>query len=251
MSNIGWVVLYLFALMACSPAKEPVHVTGTLIPVDREHFAATDHRVDSVISIYRAELEKEMAEVLAYSAQTMARGTPEALLNNFVADLSLRLGHELYRATDSRPIDFCLLNYGGLRAPIRKGPVTRANIFELMPFENELVVLTLSAEKTMELFDYLARSSVGMPVSGLRISIRDEEVQEVSINGAPFDPGRAYKVLTSDYLAGGGDNMTFFLEPLNTEYLGIRLRDAIILHLQRQHGKGKEIKSKLDGRISY
>lgn len=251
MSNIGWVVFYLFALMACSPAKEHAHVEGTLIPVDREHSAAKDHLIDSVISIYRADLEKEMAEVLAYSAQIMTRGTPEALLNNFVADLSLNLGHELYRPADARPIDFCLLNYGGLRAPIPKGPVTRANIFELMPFENELVVLTLSAEKTLELFDYLASASVGMPVSGLRMSIRDEEVREVSINGAPFNPERPYKVLTTDYLAGGGDNMTFFLDPLNTEYLGIRLRDAIILHLQRQHGKGEEIKSKLDGRISY
>lgn len=253
LSRIGGLFLLLFLLWSCGHDQRslPLYVEGKLIPVDKHTTPEKDQTIDSVIAIYRTALEEEMQEILAYSKHGMSRGTPEGLLNNFVADLCFEIGNELYDPKDNQPIDFCLLNYGGLRASIPKGPVRLSNIFELMPFENEMVVLTLTAEKVLELFDYLAGSSVGMPVSGLRIRITDEQVADVKISGSEFDPSRHYKVLTSDYLAGGGDNMTFFLNPLNEEYLGLRIRDAIIRHLREQHKKGNMISSSLDGRISY
>lgn len=248
--TVGRVIFLLLFLWSCGFSQRPVYVEGTLISVDSTEAPLKHQGVDSVIAIYRGALEAEMNEILAYAAQTMSRGTPEGLLNNFVADLCFEIGQELYQPDDGHQIDFALFNYGGLRASIRQGPITRANVFELMPFENEMVVLTLTPEKTLELFDYLAEASVGMPVSGLRVSIDNNAVKDVSIGGEAFDPNRNYKVLSSDYLAGGGDNMTFFLAPMNSEILGMRIRDAIILHLQRQHEAGKEIKSSLDGRIS-
>ena len=249
--TVGRVIFLLFFLWSCGPSQRPVYVEGALISVDSLQAPVKHRPVDSLIAVYRGALEDEMNEVLAHAAHTMSRGTPEGLLNNFVADLCFEIGRGLYRPDDGHQIDFALFNYGGLRASIRQGPVTRANVFELMPFENEMVVLTLTPEKALELFDYLAEASVGMPVSGLRISIENNAVTDVRIGGEAFNPNRNYKVLSSDYLAGGGDNMTFFLEPVNTEILGMRIRDAIILHLQREHEAGKEIESSLDGRISH
>lgn len=252
LSRIGGLFFVLFFLWACGQDHRPapVHIEGKLTPVDKSTAREKDHTIDSVIAVYRASLEEEMHEILAYSAHTMSRGTPEGLLNNFVADLCFEIGNELYEPTDNHPIDFCLLNYGGLRASIPEGPVMLANIYELMPFENEMVVITLNPEKALELFDYLAASTVGMPVSGLRLRISDGQVADIKISGNEFDPSRNYKVLTSDYLAGGGDNMTFFLNPVHEEYLGLRIRDAIIRHLREQHHKGNMISSSLDGRIS-
>ncbi len=218
--------------------------------IDSLNMDQIDVRVDSVIAIYRHELEAEMNQVLAYSAHVMERGTPEGLLNNFVADLVMDLGQELYHPDDGKGIDFTLLNYGGLRTSIPEGAVSRARIFELMPFENEMVVLTISPGRTSELFDYLAGSAVGMPVSGIHLEITNGEVSSVLIGGEPLDENRPYKVLTSDYLAGGGDNMVFFLDPLHEEYLGMRIRDAIIETLIRHHEKGEMISSSLDGRIT-
>ncbi len=247
---IGSVFFLLFFLGACVETQRPVYVEGGLIPIEENRISEKDAKTDSLISIYREALEQEMNEILAYSAHTMSRGTPEGLLNNFVADLCLEIGHDLYEPNDGHPIDFCLLNYGGLRASIPKGPVTLANVFELMPFENEMVVITLDTEKTLALLDYLAEAPVGMPVSNINLEIIDQEVKEVSIASEAFDTSRKYKVLTSDYLAGGGDNMTFFLEPLEKEYLGLRIRDAIIQHLRERHEQGKMIESTLDGRIT-
>ncbi len=251
--RIGGLFFALIFLWTCTHDQRhvPVCIEGTVMPIDKTTAPAKDHVIDSVIALYRVALEEEMNEILAYSAHSMSRGTPEGLLNNFVADLCFEIGNEIYDPADHRPIDFCLLNYGGLRASIPEGQVRLSAVFELMPFENEMVVLTLTPEKVVELFDYLAASSVGMPVSGLRIKIADDRVAEVTISGSAFDASRNYKVLTSDYLAGGGDNMTFFLGPVQEEYLGIRIRDAIIRHLREQHKKGNYISSSLDGRIRY
>ncbi len=247
---IGSVFFLLFFLLACVETQHPVYVEGGLIPIEESRISEKDAATDSLISIYREALEQEMNEILAYSAHSMSRGTPEGLLNNFVADLCFEIGQDLYKPDDGHPIDFCLLNYGGLRASLPEGPVTLANVFELMPFENEMVVITLDTEKTLALFDYLAEAPVGMPVSNINLEIIDQQVKEVSIAGEAFDSSRKYKVLTSDYLAGGGDNMTFFLEPLEKQYLGLRIRDAIIKHLRDRHAQGKMIESTLDGRIT-
>lgn len=248
-TGIGGVfLLLLLFLISCGTGRDPVYVEGKVYTVDPVNISEKDKEVDSIIAIYRYDLEQEMSQVLAYSDQTMTRGTPEGLLNNFVADLVFEIGREIYQGEE--PIDFCLLNYGGLRAPIPQGPVTMSHVFELMPFENEMVVITLSPEKILELFDYLAAANVGMPVSGIRLKLDDGAIQQVSIDGQEFNPERNYRVLTSDYLAGGGDNMTFFLEPLEYNYLGLRIRDAIIKYLQEKQQQGLSIKSRLDGRIS-
>ncbi len=244
-----WLFLLLF-LVSCAQPEAPVRVEGEIIPIDAEHVAEKDPAVDSVISVYRETLEAEMDEVLAHSDQRMERGTPEGLLNNFVADLIMEKGRELYTPEDGQPIDFTLLNYGGLRAPLPEGPVTRGHIFELMPFENEMMVLTLSPEKTWEAFEYLAAADVGMPVSGISLVIDDRNVESVKIQGQAFDENRNYKILTSDYLAGGGDDMRFFLDPVNEELLGKRIRDAIISYATEQDHKGETLSSELDGRIT-
>lgn len=151
---------------------------------------------------------------------------------------------------DSIKADLCLLNNGGLRATLPKGEITRGKIFELMPFENELVVLTLSGAQTKELFIVLAKFG-GMPVSGINIGIADDRPDEVFINDIPFDSSKTYKVVTSDYLANGGGKLQFFNNPLKREDLGIKLRDAIIAYIIEEREKGNKLTSGYDGRIHY
>lgn len=246
----GKAIFLLLFFWACSSPQSPAYLEGYLIPVDSISAPQMDEAADSLISVYRSALEDEMQQVIAHSEHTMERGRPEGFLNNFVADLIMETGEKLYNPSDGGSLDFTLLNYGGLRTSIPEGPVTRSRIFELMPFENEMVVITLSPDKTNELFEYLATEGIGMPVSGIRMTIMENGGWKASISGEPFDSNREYRVLTSDYLAGGGDNMVFFLEPENAEYLGMRIRDAIIEYLEKRHSEGDVISSKLDGRIT-
>jgi 2',3'-cyclic-nucleotide 2'-phosphodiesterase (5'-nucleotidase family) len=243
----GFLILLTFT--SCVRHERILQVKGQLVLLDSINVPEKDYELDSIIGLFRSDLEKEMNQVLAYSAEVMRKASPEGLLNNFVADLVMDYGRRMYEPEDGRQIDFCLLNYGGLRSLIPEGAVTRSNIFELMPFENEMVVLTLSAENTMALFEYLVEQKVGHPVSGIRLRIDGQEINDIKIQGQEFVHGRTYKVLTTDYLAGGGDNMNFFLNPIDSELIGLRVRDAILMHLEEQHEAGKEIGSQLDGRI--
>jgi len=242
------ICILLFAL-GCKHTDISREVTGNLILLDSLNVPVPDPDIESKIAVYRASLEEEMNQVLAISPFAMRKASPEGVLNNFVADLVFNIAQELYQPEDGKPIDFGLLNYGGLRTNLPEGEITRSRVFELMPFENEMVVLTLTGEKTQELFDYLAASERGMPVSGIRLGIKNKKIGTVLIQDQEFDPDKNYKVVTSDYLAEGGDRMRFFRDPVNYEVIGMRVRDAIILHMERETAKGNTLFSSLDGRI--
>ena len=217
----------------------------------KDTIPETVQAVAQTILPYKKELEKTMNEVLNSTDMAMEKDQPEGLLGNFVADLAYRIGNDKYVPMDDRKADFCLLNNGGLRTALPKGDITRGKIFELMPFENELVVITLSGEKTKELFDYVAKVG-GAPVSGnVRIGMEEELSKMILVNNKPFNPAIAYKVITTDYLANGGDKMVFYDEPINRESVGIKLRDAILKYVAAEKVKGNSLSAKLDGRIYH
>ena len=191
---------------------------------------------------------------MIYSEQAMTKGYPEGLLGNLVADLTLKKARDHCMRTDSNPdfttVDFCILNNGGLRASLPKGEITRGNIFKLMPFGNTVVVVTLSGEKTKELFDFLARRD-GAPISGVKMGIKNHAPVNIMINGEPFDIKKNYRIATSDYLASRGGRWDFFSDPLEVDLLKYKVRDAIIDYLIEENRQGHTLKVRLDGRIYY
>ena len=174
-----------------------------------------------------------MNEVISYSKNSLTKKGAESLLGNFVTDLCLNY-------SDAH---MCVMNNGGLRSIIDKGPITRGEIYELMPFENELVVLELNKEDYLGLLNYICKRS-GEPFSGIKITMNKEG--RVITNSWPvnFEENEKVKVLTSDYLANGGDKMSFFQNKEQYK-LGLKLRDAIIDHCE----KNDTITANLDGRI--
>jgi 2',3'-cyclic-nucleotide 2'-phosphodiesterase (5'-nucleotidase family) len=214
-----------------------------------------------LIHPYQEKLEKEMNEVLIISSEEFPkeRGKAQTKLGNLVADLSLEIANQLYKPIDNHFISFCLLNFGGLRTSLPEGEITRGKIFELMPFENELVVVTITQEKCNELTTYI-KDIGGQPISGsLTLHYKENYVDEELLSvGRSFDnkktngyKNNTIKILTSDYLANGGDKMNFFLNPIRIEPVGIKLRDAIIQYCISENEKGNQLVGKLDGRITF
>ncbi|MEK6614561.1 MAG: 5'-nucleotidase [Bacteroidota bacterium] len=207
-----------------------------------------DSVIKSDISPYKIKLEKEMSVVLAISEQTMMKNNPEGLLGNFSTDAVLKMSREYSK--DSCKVDFCVLNNGGLRNSLPKGNITKYDVFSLMPFENEIVLLTLSGDAVKELLDFIANKK-GAPVAGLRMKIINQMASDVMIGDKPFDVTKSYTVATSDYLAGGGDNMTFFASASRRQSLNKKIRDAIIEYLLNESENGNTIKVIKDGRIQF
>ena len=122
-------------------------------------------------------------------------------------------------------IDIGIINYGGIRVPsLTKGPVTIGNVYELMPFDNYLVVLSLTGKQVQSMLDAIAASG-GWPVAGVTFTIKDNTADDVQINGKRLHSESTYHIAISDYLANGGDNMDM-LKGLPQENTNVLLRDA-------------------------
>ena len=216
-------------LVACSPNYKIQSYEHASISVD----SLIDSTILQIITPYQDKIQDKMNEVISYTRNNLEKGKPESTIGNFVTDLCLNY-------SDAH---LCVMNNGGLRTTINKGNITRGKIYELMPFENELVVLELNKDEYIGLLQYIV-SRGGEPFSGIKITINKE--QKILSNSWPvnFDKGENVKVLTSDYLANGGDAMYFFKG--KTQYkVGIKLRDAILDYCI----KTDTIDVKIDNRI--
>jgi 2',3'-cyclic-nucleotide 2'-phosphodiesterase (5'-nucleotidase family) len=60
-----------------------------------------------------------------------------------MADVVLQYGNKVFEKRENKSISICILNNGGIRAILPKGNVTFEMAFEIMPFENSLVVIAL------------------------------------------------------------------------------------------------------------
>ncbi len=239
----------LFFLAACSEPVKLIRHESVLINVNTNDSIKEDAAVKQLIEPYKQDLDKEMSEVLIVSETVFEKAQPEGTLGNLVADIVLQKANELYRPDDFHYADFCLLNNGGLRVSLPQGEITRGKIFELMPFENEIVIVTLNAEKVAELIQYIVAIG-GQPVSGLQLKNFNQPNMQALVKGVPFDKNKTYKVATSDYLSSGGDKMDFFKTPIMIETTGYKIRDAIIDYLTIENRNGNSLKPHPGGRLT-
>lgn len=208
----------------------------------------TDSSVISKYLPYKLRMDSQMNEVIGYSAIALSKKYVggETLLGNFFSDAALQQALKI----DSK-IDFAFPSTnGGLRNDLPKGAITLSNIFELMPFENELLVVTLKGSDVKALADRIA-SSNGQPVAGITFQIRNNQASDIQIAGQPFDRNKNYRVLTSDYIAGGGDGVNIFKNALSRTVLGLKVRDALIRSVKELQQSGQQINTKLDRRITH
>jgi 2',3'-cyclic-nucleotide 2'-phosphodiesterase (5'-nucleotidase family) len=248
--RVLWLPLLVLFAFGCKNTAVVTKHEVSIIAVDTIIISKDDSVSASIIAPYKQKIEAEMKQVIGYTTQAMDKGKPEGLLNNFIADIILRKANEYYKASDGREVDMCLLNTGGFRSSLPKGAIVKSNIFDLMPFDNKLVVLTISGDRAQEMFNFIV-SKGGEPISGFTMGIKDTLAVNIIIKDKTFDKSKTYKVVTSDYLANGGDKMFFFNNPIKTEEVNQLVRDMIIEYFIEENNKGNKLDAKLDKRIYY
>ena len=131
---------------------------------------------------------------------------------------------------EKKSVDICLLNHGGIRSIIPQGNVTTRTAFELMPFENNLVVVALKGEQILEMADYIIKERKPHPLSGIQIILNKDgkSYKSISIQGKPLDLNKTYYGATNDYLYNGGDSMYFFKKGTAVYDLDYKLRNVWI-----------------------
>src|SRR5690606_36908797 len=129
-------------------------------------------------------------------------------IGNLMADAAKELAGRVFEQREGKTIDICLLNYGGIRSIIPKGDVTTRTAFEIMPFDNRLIVAELNGSAVLEFINYIITEKKAPATSGLSFVIsNDNTAKDITIGTKLFDAGKTYSVLTSDYLINGGDRM--------------------------------------------
>lgn len=211
---------------------------------------AVDSQMVQMYLPYKNILEKDMKRVISVSEKEMVKQKPESYLTNFLADLLLE---EAINEAEINQFEIELkisyFNYGGIRAPLPKGEITVGNIFELMPFENEMVFLQLTGNQIQQFLNQIAKKG-GDSLGGARFVISNEKAENIRIDGEPLISNKKYWLVTNDYVAEGGDGLTVFTERLEMIKSGTKIRDLIIVHLEQKHKKGEVLMVKVDGRIS-
>lgn len=208
-----------------------------------------DPTLGSIVQPYRDSIEKEMSTLVAISSEALVKGKPESKLTNLVADLLLDFGISYCLDQNLRAsADIAYVNYGGIRASLPKGEITVERIFELMPFENEIVLIRVSGASFLEMAGKIAARG-GEGVAGMKLGISKGKVASLTAAGKPIDPAGYYWVVTNDYIANGGDQMSMFNNPFDRINTQMKIRDLLIKSLGDKYKREGIIDVKEDGRI--
>jgi 5'-nucleotidase len=121
----------------------------------------------------------------------------ENALGNMLADT--------YLAYYKKMADTVLLNNGGLRDNLAPGPLTFGDIFAVLPFDNQLALVTVPGHTLRQIIELgISRKNGGISWGGLRFSADLCKVTSAEVNGAPIEDLRMYRILTADFIATGG-----------------------------------------------
>jgi 2',3'-cyclic-nucleotide 2'-phosphodiesterase (5'-nucleotidase family) len=248
--NILFLISLVSALtfLECRQFKSPENPAEFLSVESRnislDSTVTEDSSLIMVIAPYQKELEERMNVVIGKSAVNLFKGRPEAPLNNFVTDLMRKRASKEMK----QPVDIALTNIGGLRSTIPKGPITLGKIYEVMPFENELVVIEFTGEQVKNLAQEIGASG-GEPISGLQITFEQGQLTDVTIDGKPIIYEKKYSLVTTDYLSSPGRKRLSILGTVPRVFLGITLRQAIIDEVKEVNESDQQISARVENRI--
>lgn len=193
--------------------------------------------LETFIAPYRERISREMNRVLSYAPEHLNKnqGDLNSPLGNMMADAVMEMAGPIFTKRTGKNLDIVLLNHGGIRAGISQGDISVGTAFELMPFENEVVVAALDAAGERAMVDYLANEQVPHPLAGMQIVVDgQDQPAKVLVGGRPIEERRTYYVATNDYLYEGGDRMTFFSASQKRSVLDYKIRNLLIDYFQKK-----------------
>lgn len=201
--------------------------------------------MDSIIAYTDTSLDK-----IRYNSRITQVQETSANLARVCSDYVFNSANTWLKTNHKRRCDMVVLNQNGFRNDISKGAITIGSVFEVMPFDNEIVILKLSGSQMDSLFLFIAKLG-GSPVSNLLLNITETSYNKAVIGNSRFDSRRDYYVATNDFMYKGGDNFTMLKYPEEIFNTGILVRDAILDGFKSEYSETKHIQAKPFPRIIH
>ena len=181
------------------------------IPINldrRNGHIPEDRNLLKLLSPYVREVEKRLSEIVGYAEHALSsKGSreEETPLGDLIADSMLHF-------TKRWNVDFAIQNAGGIRADLPRGPIRLRKIYEILPFDDTVVVLRLSGRDLREMFGHIATLPPGhggfpQVSDGIYFEIDRArgECRDIKIRGKRLNPKKIYTIATNSYLSEGGD----------------------------------------------
>lgn len=241
--------ILVFFSVACSTLSETTSYDYHNHPINIISDSISDKHFMEILQPYKTEVDTKMSEVIATAPEPLLSYRPESPLSNFLSDLILDFAVDYCKENypEISP-DISLFNHGGIRASLPKGTITVKNAYELMPFENELVLVLISGQQLIDLADYITTRG-GEGVSGITFGMNQNKAENIKVHGLAVDANKKYWLIASDYIVNGGDGMkvlTWAERRIDTGHL---MRQVIIDYLKKKTANGQQIKAQEDRRI--
>jgi 2',3'-cyclic-nucleotide 2'-phosphodiesterase (5'-nucleotidase family) len=203
-----------------------------------------DSSLVSLLQPYTDSVNKSMNDVIGVSDKSLDKALPECTLGNIMADALLVKSREKFHTN----VDAAFMNYGGIRlTQITPGPVTKRKVYELMPFDNIVIVQKVNGEVLQQFLDHIAKRG-GWPVSGMKFRIKNQKAVDIMIQDKPIDKTAVYSIVNSDYVANGGDEC-IMLKNIPQQNIGYLVRDALMEYFASFKANGKNITANIENRV--
>lgn len=168
--------------LARAPAQRVLETKATLVPVAGASRA--DAAAAAVIAGWKKKLDDALGAPIGFSKTGLEQESPE---------MAAWLTHSLQQRFKT---DVALVNRKGVRQGLPAGAITGETIWDLVPFENEIVTVKLTGEQLLAAAQNTQARFAGLRAKGEGF---------VDGKGAAIDPKKTYTLATTDYLYLGGD----------------------------------------------
>lgn len=227
---LKFFLLFLLVTSCKTNYWKKENISSNSLKID--YTLASNPEIDQYISPYRKKIENDLNKILAYNVSDLEKKADDlnTALGNLMGDAGFEQADSVFYKKTGKHIDFALFNWGGIRSSLPKGNITTRSAFNLMPFENKLMVVSLKGSEIFELANYLIEAKTPHPLSKeMELLINeDNSIRKIQIKGKNIDKEASYWVCTTDYLFNGGDRMYFFKKNTSSLDLEYTFRNALI-----------------------
>ena len=235
------LLIAIFFAVSCNTSYKAENVQYSQYRIQQHDEGSRS--LASIVKPYADSVNKLMNVVIGYNDSRLEKKKEGNTLGFFMTDAYLEMAR---RKVDPK-VDAAFMNSGGIRLPeIPAGPVTQGKIFELMPFDNLMVILKVKGSLLKQYLDTLAATE-GVIESGMTMQIVDKSVQQVMIGGKPLDVNADYAIAHSDYVVMNSG----LLKNIKRSTNGYLLRDALLDYVRSFNSQNKKVVVTDTDRISY
>ncbi|WP_066047282.1 bifunctional metallophosphatase/5'-nucleotidase [Robertmurraya korlensis] len=222
-------------LLSIDPTTKDVVQKDANIIVTSQDLIEPDKETLVLLQKYREKIEGNSNTIVGVIPEGFSRkknANGESPLAKVIAESS----------KNTMDTEIAFVHHGGIRASIKKGYISKEDLYTVLPFDHTLKKLTMTGEQIKLVLEQQwtedkenILQAVGVtyqwdsdaPVGSRILEVIDRE-------GNVLETKKEYEVTVSNYLASGGDGFTAFKEGRLVES-GPRVVTALMDYIQREY----------------